>query len=60
MYAPNSALATEERLAETACLGGADPNQWVEYALDRPRLMNGYQFATTDGECPVAWSLEAS
>ena len=39
---------------------GADPNQWVEYALDRPRLMNGYQFATTDGECPVAWSLEAS
>ena len=31
----------------------ADPNQAINYALDRSRLVNGYQIATGDGECPV-------
>ena len=36
------------------------PNQQISYRLDRAHLVSGYQFATGDGECPVAWSLEAS
>ena len=32
----------------------ADPNQAINYALDRSRLVNGYQIATGDGECPVS------
>jgi hypothetical protein len=36
------------------------PNQEIQYTLDRARPVSGYQIATSDGECPVAWDLESS
>ena len=36
------------------------PHQSISYTLDRPHTVNGYNFATQNGECPVAWTLETS
>ena len=36
------------------------PHQQIDFVLDSAHLVNGYRFATAEGECPVAWSLEAS
>lgn len=36
------------------------PNQNIQYDLDTPTVVSGYDFITAEGECPVAWSTEVS
>ena len=39
---------------------GNYPHQQIEYALASAHIVSGYRFATAEGECPVAWTMEAS